>query len=217
MKTSQNQLLSFLLIIAILLGIFYFMMPQTIEKSENSLDKFSTKRALEKVKTISQNPHYVGSKNHEVVAHYLVNELKELGLSPEIQEGYTFSEGGTLVKAKNIVGKIKGSQPGKALLLLSHYDSAPHSKSKGASDDASGIATILESVRAFNHQNIKPKNDIIILFSDAEEIGLNGAALFVTQHNWAKDVGLVLNFEARGSSGPSYMLLETNRGNDTGV
>jgi hypothetical protein len=28
-------------------------------------------------------------------------------------------------------------------------------------------------------------------------------------------VGLVLNFEARGSGGPSYMLIETNRGNGT--
>ncbi|MBT8305241.1 MAG: M28 family peptidase, partial [Bacteroidia bacterium] len=32
-------------------------------------------------------------------------------------------------------------------------------------------------------------------------------------HPWAKDVGLVLNFEARGSGGPSYMLIETNGGN----
>jgi hypothetical protein len=45
-----------------------------------------------------------------------------------------------------------------------------------------------------------------------QELGLNGAALFVTQHKWAKDIGLVLNFEARGSSGPSYMLMETNKG-----
>jgi hypothetical protein len=29
-------------------------------------------------------------------------------------------------------------------------------------------------------------------------MGLNGAALFVTQHQWAKEMGLVLNFEARG-------------------
>jgi hypothetical protein len=97
--------------------------------------------------------------------------------------------------------------------LLSHYDSAPHSFSYGASDDASGVATILESIRAFLHNKTVPKNDIIILFSDAEELGLNGAALFVTQHQWAKEVGLVLNFEARGSSGPSYMLMETNEGN----
>jgi putative aminopeptidase FrvX len=60
--------------------------------------------------------------------------------------------------------------------------------------------------RPFVHK--KHKNDIIILFSDAEELGLNGAALL--QPNWAKEVGLVLNFEARGTSGPSYMLMETN-------
>src|SRR5690606_24910060 len=100
----------------------------------------------------------------------------------------------------------------KALLLLAHYDSNPHS-SLGASDDGSGVATILEGVRAFLSQGKVPKNDIIILFSDAEELGLNGADLFVNKHPWAKDVGLALNFEARGSGGPSYMLIETNGGN----
>jgi len=123
------------------------------------------------------------------------------------------TEYGTLVQSKNILAKLKGSKNSKALLLLSHYDSAPHSFSKGASDDASGVATILESVRAFLHTKTPHQNDIIILFTDAEELGLNGAALFVTKHQWAKEVGLVLNFEARGSSGPSYMLMETNEGN----
>jgi hypothetical protein len=213
MKPNHKPILSFLFLLVILSGVFYFMMPQKYDTTEASLTEFSTKRALEKVKIISQKPHYVGSKNHEVVAQYLVNELKELGLSPEIQEGFTLSDGGTLVKSKNIVAKIKGTSNSKALLLLSHYDSAPHSNSKGASDDASGIATILESVRAFLYSKTAHKNDIIILFSDAEELGLNGAALFATEHQWAKEVGLVLNFEARGSSGPSYMLMETNKGN----
>jgi len=119
-----------------------------------------------------------------------------------------------LVKSKNILARIKGTNNTKALLLLSHYDSAPHSFSKGASDDASGVATILEGVRAFLYSKNPQKNDIIILFSDAEELGLNGAALFVNKHPWTKDVGLVLNFEARGTSGPSYMLMETNKGNE---
>ena len=213
MKTNQNPILSFLLLLLILSGVFYFMMPQNYDKTEASLAEFSTKRALEKVKTISQKPHFVGSKNHEVVAQYLIKELKNLGLSPTIQEGFTLSDGGTLVKSKNIIAKINGSSSNKALLLLSHYDSAPHSFSPGASDDASGVATILESVRAFLYNKTAHKNDIIILFSDAEELGLNGAALFVTEHKLAKEVGLVLNFEARGSSGPSYMLMETNKGN----
>ena len=200
-------------ILGILGFTFFTMMPQWTPDDDAPLSKFSTKRALEQVKNISQKPHFVGSDNHNVVANYLVKELKNLGLETSIQEGFAFSDKGVLTKCKNILARIKGSDSNKALLLLSHYDSAPHSYSKGASDAGSGVATILESVRAFTYNKKQHKNDIIILFSDAEELGLNGAALFVTQHKWAKEVGLVLNFEARGSSGPSYMLMETNAGN----
>ncbi|MDI6032576.1 M28 family peptidase [Flavobacterium sp. LB2P84] len=189
------------------------MMPHWTSDEEGSLSEFSTKRALNQVEAISKQPHYVGSKEHEVVANYLVKELNKLGLETSVQEGYTLSDWGNLVQSKNILARIKGTSSSKTLLLLSHYDSAPHSYSKGASDAGSGVATILESVRAFLYSKTPHKNDIIILFSDAEELGLNGAALFVTQHHWAKEIGLVLNFEARGSSGPSYMLMETNKGN----
>lgn len=189
------------------------MMPHWTSDEAAPPAEFSTKRALNQVEAISKKPHHVGSQEHEVVADYLIKELNKLGLETTVQQGYTLSDWGNLVQSKNILARIKGTNTEKALLLLSHYDSAPHSYSKGASDAGSGVATILESVRAFLYAKTPHKNDIIILFSDAEELGLNGAALFVTQHQWAKEVGLVLNFEARGSSGPSYMLMETNAGN----
>ncbi len=213
MKKNNAALPSAVVLITLLLCVFYFMMPQSYDTTEAPLSEFSTKRALAKVQQMTGQPHYVGSKNHEVVAQYLVKELRDLGLQASFQEGFTMTEKGTLVRSKNIVARIKGTSKGKALLLLSHYDSAPHSFSHGASDDASGVATILEGVRAFLHNKTSHKNDVIILFTDAEELGLNGAALFVTEHQWAKEVGLVLNFEARGSSGPGYMLMETNEGN----
>jgi hypothetical protein len=213
MKKSYSSVFSVLFILVCLGFIFFTMMPQWTSDDDAPLAEFSTQRALEQVKNISQKPHFVGSDNHELVANYLVKELQNMGLQTSIQEGFAFSDWGTLTKCKNVLARIKGSNSDKALLLLSHYDSAPHSYSKGASDAGSGVATILESVRAYTYNKKQPKNDIIILFSDAEELGLNGAALFVTQHNWAKEVGLVLNFEARGSSGPSYMLMETNAGN----
>lgn len=213
MKKSYSSVLSVLFLLGILGFIFFTMMPQWTLNGNIPFSEFSTQRALEQVKNISQKPHFVGSENHDVVANYLVKELQNMGLETSIQEGFSFSDWGTLTKCKNILARIKGSNSDKALLLLSHYDSAPHSFSHGASDAGSGVATILESVRAFTYNKTPHKKDIIILFSDAEELGLNGAALFVTQHSWAKDVGLVLNFEARGSSGPSYMLMETNAGN----
>ncbi len=213
MKKSNSSIFSALFILAILGFIFATMMPQMTPTADVSLSEFSTKRALEQVKNISEKPHFVGSENHEAVAEYLQKELQKMGLETSVQEGFSFSDWGTLTKCKNVMARIKGTNSNKALLLLSHYDSAPHSASHGASDAGSGVATILESVRAFIYNKKQHKNDIIILFTDGEELGLNGAALFVTQHKWAKEVGLALNFEARGSSGPSYMLMETNGGN----
>ncbi|KIQ23140.1 peptidase M28 [Flavobacterium sp. MEB061] len=213
MRKNPTSILAFVCVLAILGIIYATMMPQWVSKNEEALAEFSTERAFNQVKIIAQKPHYVGSTNHELVANYLKLELNRIGLETSIQEGFTLNDKGLLVKSKNILARIKGTNNSKALLLLSHYDSAPHSFSKGASDDASGVATILEGIRAFLYSKNPQKNDIIILFSDAEELGLNGAALFVNQHPWAKDVGLVLNFEARGSSGPSYMLMETNKGN----
>ena len=213
MKKDYSSIIAVVFLTVTLGLIFFTMMPQWTSDDDRPLTEFSTKRALTQVVEISKQPHYVGSKNHEIVANYLQKELNELGLETSLQEGYTLSDWGNLEKTKNILARIKGSSNSKALLLLTHYDSAPHSYSIGASDAGSGVATILESARAFLHNKTPHKNDIIILFSDAEELGLNGAALFVTQHQWAKEVGLVLNFEARGSSGPSYMLMETNKGN----
>ena len=212
MKKKYPAFLSCLIIIAIVVWTFYSMMPRTINDSQKQT-VFSTSRALAIVKNMSAKPHFVGSINHDNVANYLFNELKKLGLQPQFEEGFTLTEWGNLSHSKNIIATIKGSNSTKSFLLLSHYDSAPHSFSHGASDDASGVATILESVRAFLASKAKHKNDIVILFTDAEELGLNGAALFVTKNKLCRKVGLAVNFEARGTSGPAFMLMEVNCGN----
>lgn len=205
--------LSLFLIVALVFYSFYSLTPHYNENKSVAETEFSVKKALIPLKEISKEPHYVGSEAHSEVRKFLISELQRLGLETQVQQGFVFSpEGRTLDKPKNILGRIKGSGNGKALLLLSHYDSALV-PSFGASDAGSGVVTILESVRAFLTSEEIPKNDIIILFSDSEEIGLDGAKLFVNRHPWAKNVGLVLNFEARGSSGPSNMILETNGGN----
>ncbi|GGG35263.1 M28 family peptidase [Bizionia arctica] len=211
--------ISLALIIIAIYWSFSALLPSKISTIDAPDNSFSTQRALVHLEEISKNPHYVGSPDHERVRNYLVNALQDLGLETEIQEDYILTDWGTITKPKNILARIKGSDNSKALMLLSHYDSKSHA-SLGASDAGSGVVTILEGLRAYLHENLPdgqvgktPKNDIIILFSDAEELGLNGASLFVNKHPWAQDIGLVLNFEARGSGGPSYMLMETNGGN----
>ena len=212
MKRFQS-LISFFLIIGLVYLSFSSLMPKSGTPASISETKFSTERALIHLREITKAPHYIGTEEHARVREYIVEQLNGLGLKTEIQEGFIINpKWKSLDKPKNILAKIKGSGNGKSLLLLSHYDSAL-TPSFGASDAGSGVVTILETIRAFQASAKTPTNDIIILFTDAEEVGLDGARLFVKNHPWAKNVGIALNFEARGSGGPSNMIVETNSGN----
>ncbi|MGA9270212.1 MAG: M20/M25/M40 family metallo-hydrolase, partial [Lutimonas sp.] len=216
MKTTHNlkTTVSLLLIFLTCLFALKRIMPRAIVNDSVPPQEFSLARALDHLKIISEKPHFVSSSAHEEVREYLVAELEKLGLEVEIQEAEVLGQKNrTGTKVRNILTRIEGSEPGKALMLLSHYDSEV-STSFGASDAGSGVVVILESLRAFLEKGIPPKNDIIILISDAEELGLLGAQAFVDKNPWSKDVGLVLNFEARGSGGPCLMFVETNEGNE---
>jgi hypothetical protein len=169
-------------------------------------DLFSAARAQKHVEAIAQLPHPMGSPDAARIRGLLVQKLDDLGLSSEIQAP---SSGKSL--ARNVLARLKGTGlPGKRVLMLcAHYDSVPGSP--GAGDDASGVAVVLETVRALKASPPLDR-DVIILFDDGEENGFHGSLLFVNEHRWAKEVGVVLNFDARGNSGPSIMF-ETSDGN----
>ncbi len=213
MKKSNN-LPSILIIILSIFLCFNNSSPDiAYEEKLKKETNFSIDNALFHLKKISQKPHFTGSNEHKEVQKHIVSALEKLGLKPEIQRQVAFNKKWrAATTAENIVARIKGASGNNALLLLTHYDSNPHS-SNGASDAGSGVVSILEGIRAFLAKNEQPINDIIIVFSDAEEIGLLGAQAFVDHHPWAEDIKLILNFEARGSGGPSLMLMETNGSN----
>ena len=212
-KKNYTSAISFIILLFASFWSVNSLMPSKISSLDTPISEFSAERALIHLKEITKEPHYVGTINHSEVRNYIITELEKLGLTVEVQSQVAINKKWRAgANTKNIIAKINGSENGKSLLLLSHYDSSPHS-SLGASDAASGVVTILEGIRAYLANNPTPKNDIIILISDAEELGLLGANAFVNHHPWAKNVGLVLNFEARGSGGPSYILMETNGGN----
>ena len=206
----MKNFFTFLSILIISLTV-YVSFNDLIPSSEKPLDKydFSIENALDHLRIISKKPHYTGSEYHSVVRDYILNELKNMGLETEIQNQVVTRFCCVGTNTSNIIATIKGSSNGKSLVLLTHYDSRHHA-SFGASDAGSGVVTILEGVRSFLSKNTIPINDIHLVFTDAEEIGLLGAQAFVKNHSLVDNIGLVLNFEARGSGGPSYMLMETN-------
>jgi hypothetical protein len=113
-----------------------------------------------------------------------------------------------VITVQNIAARARGTGGGKPILLMAHYDS--RSMTPGASDDGYGVVTLLETARAMKSWPSGP-SDVIFLFTDAEELGLLGARAFIEEHPWAQDVGVVLNFEARGNRGPALMF-QTSRG-----
>ena len=172
---------------------------------------FSAERAMKHVVAIAQRPHPIGSAEHDRVRDYLVAQLSILGLEPQIQNatgvGTRSADAG---RVQNILARITGGQSGgPAVLLVAHYDSVE--AAPGAADDGAGIAAILETVRAVR-AGAPLLHDVIVLFTDGEEPDMLGAAAFVREHPWAKDVAMALNFEARGTAGRSLMF-ETGPGN----
>jgi peptidase M28-like protein len=185
--------------------------PPAAVSADANANEFSSGRAMKHLQAISKQPHPPGTAEHAFVRDYIVETLKSNGLEPEIQTATVIDRGSSRVvvagTVQNVIARLPGAQNSKPILIAGHYDTRP--QAFGASDDGSGVVTMLESLRAL--KNGPPlKNDVIFLFTDAEEEGLLGASGFMAEHPWARDVGLVLNFEARGSSGPSIMFETSN-------
>ncbi len=204
MKNRIIQNLLFLLgvIIIFIVSLVSFKGPDPVE-IKDSTDEFSAYRAMDHLRVIAKKPHSMATKEHAVVRQYLVDHLKEMGLETSLQEASVIIDQRNLRAATvfNVVGVLRGTDNSKAIMIASHYDSTPHTL--GAADDGAGVSAMLETIRVI--KEMEPfKNDIIFLFTDGEESGLFGARAFVEENILAKEVGLLLNLEARGSSGPAY-------------
>ncbi len=187
--------------------------PPAVAPADSPAESFSAQRARAHLEVIAQAPHGMGTAEHERVRGYLAEQLTALGLETQVQstsvgrrDRWGQLKFGTV---HNVLGRLPGGSGGPAVLLMSHYDSTP--ASFGAADDGAGVAAILETARALAEGG-ELASDVILLFTDGEEAGLLGAAAFVDQHPWAAEVAVVLNFEARGSRGPTLMF-ETSPGN----
>ena len=173
--------------------------------------EFSAERAFAHVREIAQRPHPTGSADNARVRDYVLGQLHAFGLEPQVQEatgiGTRYPVAGHI---RNILARVPGRTPGgQAVVLMAHYDGVPGGPAAG--DDAAGTAAVLETVRALR-AGPPLAHDVMVVITDGEESGLLGAAAFAREHPWASDVGVTLNFEARGTSGRSYMF-ETGAGN----
>lgn len=175
-------------------------------------EQFSAERALVHLKEFATEPRPIGSPASDRAGDYLAGQLRAAGLRVEIQRsvGARSAAGlATFGQVDNIVGRLQGTGSTGTVLIAAHYDSA--AMGPGASDDGAAVAAMIETVRALR-TGPGLRNDIVLLMSDGEEDGVLGAEAFVRDHPLGKAGGVLLNWEARGVSGPSLMF-ETSRNN----
>ena len=102
--------------------------------------------------------------------------------------------GAALPPIVNIVAVLPGRDPKlPAVLLMAHYDSV--FGSPAAADDSAGVASILETVRAIQADG-QPPRDLMVVLSDGEELGLEGAKAFF-EHDPRVAAGII-RADARG-------------------
>lgn len=209
------------LALALLIGALSLQVPSPAGRDAPAT-AFSAGRAMADVTELAQRPHPLGSPDHARVRTYLEGRMAALGLQVSTQAGpisrgsarYLRRMGGdpeaANFTATNIIGVRPGRDPGlPAVALMAHYDTVP--MSAGAADDSAGVAAVLETVRALRARGPADRT-LVVLFTDAEEIGLDGARAFWGGHPLRDRIGAVINVEARGGGGRA-MMFETGRGN----
>lgn len=177
--------------------------------------EFSAARAYAALARVlgPQRPHPVGSMENAAVRARIVKEFARMGIDAKTYRAFSCTNFGgfgfrSCATVTDIVADaIPGN--GKAILLAAHYDSVP--AGPGASDDGSGVATVLEAVRALRATGGQRRHPVMTVLTDGEEAGLLGAKAFLENAALRQRVGAVVNVEARGTRGQS-ILFQTSPG-----
>jgi len=121
-----------------------------------------------------------GTRGSRIARHYIESRFKAYGLVPWAHEkdyGLSFGYG------KNVVGVLPGSDTNLAreiVLLSAHYDHLGKKKAicPGASDNASGVAALLQTARRLSLPGHRPKRSVAFAAFDCEEQMLLGSFAF---------------------------------------
>jgi hypothetical protein len=193
----------------------YTYSPHSVADQAAPATSFSAARAETVLATIlgPERPHPVGSAENAAVRARIIDEFAKLGVHAQTYRAFTCNpwRGLSYVACATVTDIVADAIPGegKAIVLLAHYDSVP--AGPGASDDESGVATVLETVRALKARGGNSLHPVIAVITDGEEGGLLGANAFLQNASLKARVGVVVNVEARGTKGPS-LLFQTSPG-----
>jgi hypothetical protein len=163
----------------------------------------------------AERPHPVGSSEAVAVRSRILQELARMGVPAHEQTQMScVSEARwhevNCATVTNIIADVLAGS-GKPVLLMAHSDSV--AAGPGGGDDGSGVAVLLETIRALRARAAQDGRPVTALFSDGEEPGLLGASAYI--RGSGTDIAAVVNADVRGDSGASF-LFQTSPG-DAGL
>lgn len=214
-----------LFVLTLLAGLLWAALRIQVPPPTNAdapANQFSAGRAMTDVRVLARVPHPTGTPAAAAVVSHLERRLAALGFSvrrvvtplPKRPARRLAKWGGDPTQhAISLIALRPGADPASpAVVLLAHHDSVW--ASPGAADDSAGVAAALEIARAI--PKASQQRDLVLIFTDAEELGLVGAhAIFApgsAGDPMARRVGVLINLEARGGGGRA-MMFETGPGN----
>ncbi len=174
------------------------------------LPQLQESHVLSAIQTLSDYQNrYFNSTHGVAVSNDLAKTWKALarGRSDVTVEQYQHK----MWPQKSVILTIRGSKaPEEIIVIGGHLDSITNriafndSRSPGADDDASGIASLSEAARVLLASNYRPKRTIQFIAYAAEEEGLRGSAAIAKRYrNEGRNVIGVMQLDMTNYQGPS--------------
>ncbi|HEX4370973.1 MAG TPA: M28 family peptidase [Rhizomicrobium sp.] len=160
-----------------------------------------------------ERPHPTGSPEDAAVHARIQAEFARLGVQTDTLStmscyGEARWRATTCAQISDIIGEVAPGA-GPAIVLMAHMDSV--AAGPGAGDDESSVAIIMETIRAWKAWGVATQHPILALITDGEENAMLGANAFLHDPAWRSRIGVVINLEARGNQGRSF-LFQTSPG-----
>lgn len=142
-------------------------------------------------------PRFPGSEGHRKCLEWIVTESKKYTDKVVKQDfSHKWSSNGFAVSMTNVIATMDFGKS-KTVLLLAHWDTRPTADQEfntrdaqkpilGANDGASGVAVLLDLMRAFKQE--PPPVNVMFLFTDGEDLGPGLDEMFLGAKHFAKSL-----------------------------
>lgn len=202
----------------------------SIEESNEKTAMIDKEEVINKLCSDKFEGRLVGSLGNELAGEYLSDLFSKIRLISMFGEDYKHEytqevyktygliaedDYGEVKTINNIVGKIEGTS-NNAVIISAHFDHIGIQDGriiKGAIDNASGVAVLLDLAETLNNKYSieKPEFDIIFCAFNGEEKGLTGSGKFIEDIDGKYNSLININIDSVGyKDGRKVTFLDAN-------